>query len=148
MSTVDTISMLNRLIVTEKNGEACLRAAAEEAHHESLRSALIEYSRFLGESAHELQDVVRGLGGHPREIGSFGNTLHRTWMHLKVTALGRDERVILDEVERDENEAETLLADAVEWDTTPSVHALLERQYEGARRRHQAILGLRAQLAS
>lgn len=148
MSTVDTISMLNRLIVTEKNGEACLRAAADEAHHDNLRNALVDYSQFLGTSAHELQDVVRGLGGHAREIGSFGNTVHRTWMHLKATALGRDERVILDEVERDESEAEALLADAVDWDTTPSVHALLERQYETARRHHQAIRDLRAQLAA
>lgn len=148
MSAVDTISMLNRLIVTEKNGEACLRAAAEESHHENLRNALAEYSQFLGSSANELQDVVRGLGGYPREVGTFGNTIHRTWMHLKATALGRDERVILDEVERDESEAETLLADAVDWDTPPSVHALLERQYEIARRHHRTITGLRAQLSS
>ncbi|MFA5938063.1 MAG: PA2169 family four-helix-bundle protein [Sinimarinibacterium sp.] len=148
MSTVDTISMLNRLIVTEKNGEACLRAAAEEAHHDKLRNALAEYSQFFGSSAQDLQDVVRGLGGHPREAGSIANTIHRTWMHIKATALGRDERVILDDVERDENEAETLLADAVDWDTPPSVHALLERQYETACRHHRVINQLRTRLDS
>lgn len=146
MSTPDTISLLNRLIVTEKNGENALRAAAEEAHHEDLRASLIEYSRFFGASAHELQEAVRELGGRPAGLGTFGNTLHRTWMHIKATALGRDERVILDEIEADESAAEDLLADAVGWDTSPRIHAILERQYEGAYERHQVLRRLRQQI--
>ncbi len=146
MSTPDTISLLNRLIVAEKNGESALRAAAEEAHHDDLRDALMEYSRFFAASARELQDAVRALGGTPAALGTFGNTLHRTWMHLKAAALGRDERVILDEVESDESTAEALLADAVTWDTPPHIQALLERQYEGARQRHQAVRRWRQQL--
>lgn len=146
MSTPDTISLLNRLIVTEKNGESALRAAAEEAHHDDLRESLMEYSRFFGASAHELQDAVRELGGRPVGLGTLGNTLHRTWMHLKATALGRDERVILDEIEADESAAENLLADAVGWDTSPQIHAILERQYEGAYERHQVLRRLRQQI--
>lgn len=148
MSTPDTISLLNRLIVTEKNGESALRAAAEEAHHDDLRDSLMEYSQFFAASARELQDAVRELGGKPAGLGTFGNTLHRTWMHLKATALGRDERVILDEIEVDESAAEDLLADAVARDTPPRIHALLERQYEGARQRHQAVRRRRQQLAA
>jgi uncharacterized protein (TIGR02284 family) len=139
MNSVDTIELLNHLIVTSKNGERGLRAAADEAHHADLKQSLLAYSQFFGDAARELQQAVRELGGHPREIGTFGATLHRTWMHLKVTALGRDEDVILDDVEEDEGRAESRFAEAVREDTPPQIHALLERQYDMTLRHHDAI---------
>src|SRR3546814_5541940 len=92
MNTVDTIEVLNKLIVTSKNSERGLCAAAEEAHHTALKQSLFDYARFFGESASELQQAVRQLGGKPKEVGTFAHTVHRTLMHLRVTALGRDER--------------------------------------------------------
>lgn len=148
MNQVDTLTLLNRLIVTSKNGESALRAAADEAFHEDLRQSLMDYSRFFGEAAHELQDAVRKLGGHPKEIGTFDNTLHRTWMHIKAKALGRDESVILDSVEEDEATADLMFADALTWDTPPDVHALLERQAEGAHQRHIHIREMRGRLVA
>src|SRR3546814_2952490 len=72
--------------------------------------------------------AVRQLGGKPKEIGTFAHTVHRTLMHLRVTALGRDEDLILEEAEGDENEVEGRLATAIDEDTPPEIHALLERQ--------------------
>lgn len=139
MNTVDTIELLNKLIVTSKNSERGLCAAAEEAHHQELKQSLFDYARFFGESASELQQAVRQLGGQPKEIGTFSHTVHRTLMHLKVTALGRDEELILEEAEGDEAEIERRLAIAVAEDTPPQVHALLERQYREAQRHHGEI---------
>jgi uncharacterized protein (TIGR02284 family) len=149
MNTVDTVTILNRLIVTTKNGESALRSAADEAWHEELKQSLAEYSNFFGQAARELQEEVRRIGGRPRELGTFGNTLHRTWLHIHAKALGRDEHAILDDVEQDESEADFMYADAIRnWDTPPDVHALLERQAGEARRRHEAIQELRARLVS
>jgi uncharacterized protein (TIGR02284 family) len=147
MSTVDVISMLNRLIVTSKNGESALRSAAEEAHHADLQRALTEFSQFFGHAAHSLQVAVRELGGQPKALGTFDNTLHRTWMHLKATALGRDEAVILDAVERDEALGEDMFAEAVAWDTPLDVHSLLMRLHDGVRRHHRQIRDMREHLA-
>ena len=147
MNTVDTVTILNRLIITSKNGESALRAAADEAWHEELRQSLTEYSHFFAESARELQDAVRKVGGKPRGLGTFGNTLHRTWMHIHAKVLGRDEDAILDDVERDESEADRMYADALhDWDVPPEVHALIERQAQEARRRHEEIQALRERL--
>ena len=143
MNTVDTIELLNHLIVMSKNNERGLRAAADEAHHADLKQSLHEYATFFADASGELQQAVRQLGGTPKEIGTFAHTLHRTWMHLKVTALGRDEDVILDEVEDEEGEAEGRLADAVREDTPPEVHAMLARHYDVAQRHHDAIRGWR-----
>jgi uncharacterized protein (TIGR02284 family) len=147
MNTVDTIELLNHLIVTSKNGERGLRAAAEEAHHADLKQSLLEHSQFFGDAAREMQQAVRQLGGQPKEIGTFGHTLHRTWMHLKVTALGRDEDVILDDVEDEEAMTESQLAEAVRRDDTPpEIHALLERHYDAAQRHHGAIRAWRMRM--
>lgn len=147
MNTVDTVTILNRLIITSKNGESALRTAADEAWHEELKQSLSEYSRFFGDAARELQDAVRSVGGQPRELGTFDNTLHRTWMHIHAKVFGRDEDVILDDVERDEAEADRMYADALhDWDVPPEVRALIERQAGEARRRHEAIHALRARL--
>lgn len=149
MNTVDTVTILNRLIVTSKNGESALASAADEAWHEELKQSLSEYSAFFGQAARELQEQVRKIGGTPRELGTFGNTLHRTWMHIRAKALGRREDVILDDVEQDEFEADFMYADAIRnWDTPPEVHALLERQAGEARRRHDEIHALRARLVA
>lgn len=143
MSAVDTISMLNRLIVVAKDGEDALRAAAEEAHHTDVRAALLEFSVFLQQAVPELQSNVRALGGNPKELGSFGNTLHRAWVHLRAMALGRREDVLLDDVESDEALAEQLFAEAATWDTTADIHASLQRLSDGVRLHHQALRDLR-----
>lgn len=143
MNPIDTVTLLNRLIVSSKDGERAMRAAAVEAHHEDLRQSLLEYSKFFGDAAVELQDAVRRQGGHPAEIGTFDNTLHRTWMHLKALALGRDEDEIIDDVERDESLADALYDDALHWDMPSDVHALLERQAHTAHDLHERIRGFR-----
>lgn len=149
MHELDAITLLNRLIVTSKNSEHALRAAAEEAHHAELKQSLLEYSRFFADAAHEMQEAVTRLGGHPAGHGTFGNTVHRFYLHLKANATGRDEGVILDTVERDEADAEARFEEAViHWETPPEIHAMLERQFEGARRRHDAIRQMRERLAT
>ncbi len=146
MSTLDTITLLNRLIVTTKNGEAALRAAASEVHHAELQESLEEYSRFFADAARELQATVEALGGKPKGTGTFDNTLHRTWLHIKANAYGRDEAVILDTVEADEQEADARYSEALTWSIPPEIHALLERQYEGTHQRHDQIRQLRQKL--
>lgn len=143
MTNLDTITLLNRLIVTEKDGETSFRAAAEEAHDPDLRESLLRYSRYFAESAHELQEVVKRLGGKPQELGTFANTLHRTWMHLKATALGRDEDAILEECERDEDHAKVELEQALHEDMPAEIHDLVARQYEGTLQHHEQIRALR-----
>jgi uncharacterized protein (TIGR02284 family) len=146
MNQTDTVTLLNRLILVSKDGEHALRAAADEAYHYELKDSLQDYSDFLHHTAMELQDAVRKVGGEPREIGSFENTLHRTWLHIKALASGRDESVILDSVEEDEATADRLFADAATRDMPPELHALIGRQAAEVQRRHQAIRELRERL--
>lgn len=146
MNNLDTITMLNRLIVVSKDGESSLRAAAEEAYHPTLKASLMSYSRFFGEAASELQKAVADLGGAPKALGTFGNTLHRTWLHLRSVAQGHNEDVLLDEISGDERNVAESLARAVREVTPPQVHEMLERQYEGVLRHYGEIREIREKL--
>lgn len=147
MNDLDTITLLNRLIVTAKNGEGALRAAASEAHHDELKRSLAEYSQFFHDAAREMQEAVHKLGGHPRGINTFGNTVHRWVLHMKALVEGRNEAMILDTVERDEREADERFDDALSrWETSPEVHTMLQRQRDEARRRHEEMRSMRQRL--
>jgi uncharacterized protein (TIGR02284 family) len=146
MNNLDTITMLNRLIVVSKDGESSLRAAAEEAYHPALKASLMSYSRFFGEAASELQHAVSDLGGAPKALGTFGNTLHRTWLHLRSAAQGHNEDVLLDEIADDERVVAESLARAVREETPPKVHDLLERQYEGVLKHYGELREIRERL--
>lgn len=146
MNNLDTITLLNRLIVVSKDGESSLRAAAEEAYHPLLKNSLMSYSRFFAEAASELQHAVEDLGGAPRALGTFGNTLHRTWLHLRSSAQGHNEDVILDEIADDERAVAESLARAVKEPTPPAIHELLERQYEGVLKHYGEIREIRDRL--
>ena len=146
MNNLDTITMLNRLIVISKDGESSLRAAAEEAYHPIPKQSLMSYSRFFGEAAAELQHAVENLGGAPKALGTFANTLHRTWLHLKSSAQGHNEDMLLEEIAGDERAVTEGLARAIREDTPTVVHELLERQYQGVLRHYGEIRDIRAKL--
>lgn len=146
MEKPELVHLLNHLIVTAKDGAGSLRAAGDEAYHPILKQSLYEFAQFYLRSAEELQAAVRELGGAPREIGSFGNTLHRTWLHLKLTALGRDETVLLQDLARDEEELERRFSAAALEDSDPKTRRLIEGQYQTALRYHARLDRLQRQL--
>lgn len=146
MNSVDTLTLLNRLIVTSKNGESTLEAAAQEAHHEELKHSLHDYAQFFHQAAEELQAAARRLGGDPPTRATFDNALHRTVLHLRALAYGRDEKTILDEAEMEESLADELYADVENWDLPQDVRAMVMRQAEMARRHHDEVHALRDRL--
>lgn len=146
MNPVDTLTLLNRLIVTTKNGEHTLAAAAHEVHSPELKQALYDYAQFFHQAADDLNHAMERHGGRPHARASFGNAVHRTALHLRALALGRKESTILDDIEDEEMRADELYADVDNWDLPDDVRALIVRQGAEARRRHDQIDALREQL--
>src|SRR5437868_95738 len=101
-STDDTISTLNGLIQTCKDGEEGFRQAAEGAQTARLKSLFYEFSQQRATFCTELQTLVRSLGGDPEHEGSFSGAMHRGWMDIKTAVMGKDDKAILNECERGE----------------------------------------------
>ena len=139
----DVIDQLNDLIETSKDGEQGFRKAAQDTKDAQLASIFSEGARRCSEGARELQDLVRQLGGDPEKRGSTAGALHRGWLSVKEAVSARDDKAILEEVERGEDYAKAQYRKALEKDLPANVKSLVERQYQGVLANHDKVRALR-----
>jgi uncharacterized protein (TIGR02284 family) len=141
-------SQLNELIETSKDGENGFRKAAEDTKDSTLRAFFTQGAQRCAQGARELQDLVRSLGGDPERTGSAAAAMHRGWMNVKEAVTGRDDKAILDEVERGEDYAKAAYRKAVEQNLPANVKAVVQRQYEGVLANHDKVKALRERYRS
>ena len=139
----DVIDALNDLIETSRDGEEGFRSAAENATDQRLKDFFLRRSAEVAASVKELQDLVRSLGGDPIDSTSIGGALHRRWIDLKTALTSNDNLAVLNETERGEDVALNAYRDALELSLPPDVEIVVSRQYEGAKRNHDAVKQLR-----
>ena len=78
MDTKDTISVLNDLIETSKDGEKGFMECAEDLRDPQLKSTMSQRARDCATAAAELQQMVRSLGGDPETSTSTVSYTHLT----------------------------------------------------------------------
>lgn len=138
-----SVSVLNDLIETCKDGEEGFRICAEDIRRPELKTLFTTRARQCAEAATELQQLVRQLGGDPETDTSVGGDLHRRWVDLKSAITGKDDESILNECERGEDVAKRNYQKALEKDLPASVKTVVQRQYEGVLRNHDEVRALR-----
>ncbi len=138
-----TISVLNNLIATCKDGQDGFQTAAEGIKRSDIKSLFYQYAQQRAQFAGELQAEVRRLGGDPEQTGSVAATLHRGWINLKSAMTGEDETAVLAECERGEDSAVSNYQSALATDDLPAdVRAVIERQYVQVQEAHDRIRNL------
>ena len=143
MDTKGTISVLNDLIETSKDGQAGFVECAKDVQSTHLKSLMAERARECADAAEELQRLVRALGGEPEKDTSLSGDLHRRWVGLKDLITGKDDTAILNECERGEDVAKKSYKEALEKDLPPEIRAVVEKQYKGVLRNHDQVKALR-----
>ena len=143
LSTDKTISVLNDLIETCKDGEYGFQSSAEHVKNPELQQVFTARAAECRKGAEVLQAQVRQLGGEADEGGSASGAIHRGWVAVKGTLSGYGEKAMLEECERGEDAALARYRDALKEDLPPNVRAVDERQYEGVKRNHEQIRTLR-----
>ncbi|WP_375197668.1 PA2169 family four-helix-bundle protein [Sphingobium sp.] len=148
MSTERTISTLNSLIKTTLDSMKGFKDAAEDAESTQFASFFAEFARERSEVAAALQAEVRRLGGNPEEDSSFLAAAHRSFMDLKQAFTGKDDKAIIQEVERGEDyikgKYEAALRDA---DLDTAARPVIERAYQSVRAGHDRASALKHSLA-
>jgi uncharacterized protein (TIGR02284 family) len=134
----ETLTTLNGLISTCRDGQEGLRTAAEHLKDEQFRSLFEQFSRERGEIAAELERLVESRGGTPEREGSVAGTLHRGWIDLRA-ALTRGDEQIIAEAERGEDVAKSAFESALARLSEPDIKAAVGRAYQRVRAAHDRV---------
>ena len=135
----NTISTLNNLIETCKDGENGFRTAVDGVKNSELKTLFNTYSQQRAQFAAELQAEVRRLGGDPENTGSVAASLHRGWINIKSTVTGEDEGAIISECERGEDSAVRNYKDALNEILPANVQTIVQRQFTQVKEAHDRI---------
>jgi uncharacterized protein (TIGR02284 family) len=141
----ETISTINDLIETLKDGQEGFRQAAEAVEDPELKSLFHEYSLQRSRFAGELQSEALRLGeSKPEDSSSAAGAMHRTWINLKSAIAKRDNHAILAECERGEDSAVKEYEEAMEdEDLTAPVREIISRQFTEVKSAHDRVKQLR-----
>jgi len=130
MTNEDTISHLNSLIETCRNGELGYAEAAKHVEDTRLQTVLEGYSKERAGFVRALQAEVKKLGGTPAESGTLGAALHRGWLEFKAVATLGDGGAILSACETGEDSAWTHYKHVIDSEITGESRAMVEKQWE------------------
>src|SRR4051812_9040119 len=141
----DVIDALQDLVECCKDGEYGFRTSAEQAKRQDLKTTFQQRAQDCRRGADELNEQIRSLGGKVEDSGSALGAMHRGWVSVKSTLSTYDDKAVLEECERGEDNALARYRKALKQDLPAEVKQLVERQMQGVQRNHDQIKMLRDQ---
>jgi uncharacterized protein (TIGR02284 family) len=142
-SREQVIETLNDLLENARDGELGFREAAEQTTTPSLSALFGRRADACRQAAAELQEQIQRMGGKVDEGGTVSGAAHRVWVHIRGLFGGASDETMLDECERGEDATVARYRKALKQNLPHDVHALVQRQFEGAQRNHDMIKALR-----
>jgi len=143
---ITTLNTLTNTLIDSVNG---YRDAAENSEsgrfQELFRTNADERSRVV----EELRAEVRRLGGEPEDDASTLGQLHQRWLDLKAAITGRDEKAIINEVERGEDYLKGKFEAALNsGHLSGESRAVVERVHQSVLKGHDQISAIKHGLAA
>ncbi|MEP7129559.1 MAG: PA2169 family four-helix-bundle protein, partial [Sphingomicrobium sp.] len=99
----DEISTLNTLIATLIDSITGYEDAASNSEAGRFQQLFRERASERQQVVEDLRAEVRRIGGSPEDDGSFMGKTHQRFLDLKAAVTGRDDKAIINEVERGED---------------------------------------------
>lgn len=141
----DVIDVLKDLVECCKDGEYGFRECAEQASREDLKSLFLQRADDCRRGAQELNQLLRECGGTPEEGGSALGAMHRGWVSIKSKLTAYDDKAVLEECERGEDNAKARYTKALQKNLPANARMVIERQLQGVQRNHDQVKMLRDQ---
>ena len=142
--TKETISTLNSVIETLKDGQEGFRQASEAVKDSQLKSYFSELSLQRSKFAGELQSHIIQMGdSEPETTSSTAGALHRAWINMKSAITSQDDHAILSECERGEDSAVAEYKKAMEAELPSPARDIISRQYTDVKAAHDRVKALR-----
>ena len=142
----ETISTLNDLLESCRDGEYGFSASAEHTQSADLKTLLSRHAQECRTAGMELQALIRQLGGKADEGGSVTGALHRGWVSVRGTLSGHSDQAMLDECERGEDSAVASYRKALNKNLPANIRSVVDKQAQGTQKNHDEIKALRDSL--
>ena len=140
----DEINTLNTLIATTIDSVTGYEDSAQNIDNERFREIFRQRADERQRVAEELRGEVRRLGGDPEDSGSFMGKTHQRFEDLKAAVTGKDEKAIVNEVERGEDYLKEKFETALNSDTlSGESRSVVERCYQSVRSGHDQMSQLK-----
>ena len=140
----DQTAILKTLTSTLNDSVNGYRDAAEHAEGSQFQQIFRDNAAERERVAGELAGEVRRLGGTPDEDGTVLGKTHQAFLDLKAAVMGRDDKAIINEVERGEDYLKEKFEAALADDKlTPESREIVERAYQSVRTGHDQISQLK-----
>jgi uncharacterized protein (TIGR02284 family) len=138
------ISTLNTLIATTIDSITGYEDSAQNIDNERFREIFRQRANERQQVVQQLREEVRRLGGDPEDSGSFMGKAHQRFEDLKAAVSGRDEKSIINEVERGEDYLKEKWQAALHsGDLKGETNELVERLYQSVKSGHDQISQLK-----
>ena len=138
----ETISVLNGLVETCKDGFEGFKSAADSVKSDHLKKLFSELAEERAQCASKLQAEVISLGGSPEKHGSASAAMHRGWLGLKAAITGGDEHAVVAECERGEDVAVAEFRKALEKNLSMKSRSVVEEIYRKVQTSHDRVRSL------
>ena len=140
----DEISTLNTLIATTLDSVTGYENSAKDVDNERFAEIFRQRANERQQVVEELRGQVRRLGGNPEDDGSFMGKTHQRFEDLKAAITGKDEKSIINEVERGEDYLKEKWQAALQsGDLKGESHDVVERCYQSVKAGHDQISQLK-----
>ena len=148
MTNTNDVSVLNNLIKTTLDSMKGYEDAAKDADSTQYATMFADFARDRAQVATKLQDQVRALGGEPELDSSMLAAAHRAFMDLKQAVTGKDDKAIIQEVERGEDHIKAKFEEAIkDADVSPTTLAAIKDGFTSVREGHDKMSALKHSLA-
>jgi uncharacterized protein (TIGR02284 family) len=138
------ISTLNTLIATTIDSITGYEDSAQNVDNDRFRQIFRERADERQQVVEQLRAEVRRFGGNPEDDGSFLGKAHQRFEDLKAAITGRDEKAIINEVERGEDYLKGKFETALSGDTlSGESRAVVEQCFQSVRSGHDQMSQLK-----
>jgi len=140
----DNIATLNTLTATLIDSVEGYRDAAQNTESGRFQELFRQMSNDRSTCVEDLRAEVRRLGGDAEDDQSTMGSLHQRWLDLKAAITGRDDKAIINEVERGEDYLKAKFEAALkDDDLLGDSRSVVERAYQSVREGHDKVSALK-----
>ena len=142
--STDDKPALNTLLATLTDSINGYRDSAEDVQNSSFRQLFLDSAEERSRVAEDLRAEVRRLGGDPNDDGSVMGKSHQMFLDLKAAVTGRDDKAIINEVERGEDYLKEKFETALNsGHLSGESRQVVERVFQSVRKGHDQVSSIK-----